>query len=1034
MTGKTVVAVSAGNAHSVALCSDGTLVAWGSYYLGINSTGSSGVPVAVNTDSGVSALFGKTVVQIVAGSGHNLALCSDGTLVAWGENGNGQIGDNATTLRSAPVAVNTDVGVSALNGKTVVDIAVGSSHSLALCSDGAVVAWGYNNNSQLGDGGTTQSLVPVAVDSSALGVGDRFLALSQGPVGNHSSAVVALAAVREIRITGNGAEILDGSTIASLGDHTDFGGAAPGGGSVVRTFTIENPESLDLHLIGTPRVAVSGPNAGDFTVTTQPDATVIGGGATTFQVTFSPGAVGGRSAILSIANDDSDENPSTFAIQGSGSVALAASYTTGTEVPMTTSGPTATGSTVNFTLNYAPPVGTQLTVVNHTGAGFLGGAFDNLAQGQTVSLSYGGNNYSFVANYFGGTGNDLVLVWKTTRVFAWGTSSNGRLGYGGTYQYLYPVAVDSSGLLAGKTVLSVVAGANHSLAVSSDGTVTAWGYNGIGQLGNGTNSNSNVPAAVNTDPGVSALNGKSVVSVAAGSLHSLALCSDGTVAAWGWNGQGNLGDGTTTQRLTPVAVNAAGSSVLHGRSVVAISVGQYHSLALCSDGTVAAWGGNSYGKLGDGTGVQQATPVAVSTASGVSALAGKTVIALAGGGDHNLALCSDGTVVAWGRNTNGQLGDNSSTSSNVPVAVNADSGVSALFGKTVVGIAAGQNHSLALCSDGTVVAWGINSEGQLGDNSTTQSLVPIAVNTTSGVSALFGKTVVKVLAGSAHSVALCSDGTPVAWGRNSSAQLGNNSTTQSLVPVGVNTIPFAASERAVAISTESCVNDHNLMIVAGPPPPEPEIAVSETSAGDLTSGVSSVDFGSTAVTGGTVPLTFTITNSGTATLSLTGTAPNYVTLTGSSAFSVTTQPASGTVPSGGNTRTFVITFDPATEGLHTATVSLANDDSDENPFTFDIRGTTPASVPFESAPPGLAVGSVYRLIFVTTGARDATSTDINVYNAFVTDQANAAPALAALGTTWKAIASTATVYARDNTGTNRAVSTGGPFYGINGLR
>ena len=140
-------------------------------------------------------------------------------------------------------------------------------------------------------------------------------------------------------------------------------------------------------------------------------------------------------------------------------------------------------------------------------------------------------------------------------------------------------------------------------------------------------------------------------------------------------------------------------------------------------------------------------PVAVNTASGVSALFGKTVVAIAAGYYHSLALCSDGTVAAWGHNGFGRLGDNTTTQRNVPVAVNTASGVSALFGKTVVAIAAGYHHSLALCSDGTVAAWGYNTSGQLGDNTTTQRNVPVAVNRDSGVSALFGKTVVAVSAG-----------------------------------------------------------------------------------------------------------------------------------------------------------------------------------------------------------------------------------------------------------------------------------------------
>jgi len=129
-----------------------------------------------------------------------------------------------------------------------------------------------------------------------------------------------------------------------------------------------------------------------------------------------------------------------------------------------------------------------------------------------------------------------------------------------------------------------------------------------------------------------------------------------------------------------------------------------------------------------------------------------------------LALCSDGTVAAWGANDNGELGDNTTTERHVPVEVNKASGVSALFGKRVVAIAAGSTHSLALCSDGTVAAWGFNGSGALGDNTTTDRHSPVAVNRAPGVSALYGKTVVAIAAGWAYSLALCSDGTVAAWG------------------------------------------------------------------------------------------------------------------------------------------------------------------------------------------------------------------------------------------------------------------------------
>jgi alpha-tubulin suppressor-like RCC1 family protein len=1002
--GKTVVAIAAGWQHSLALCSDGTVVAWGLNdlgQLGDNTTTNRLVPVAVNTASGISALFGKTVVAIAAGNSHNLALCSDGTVAAWGDNDSGRLGDNTTTNRLVPMVVNTASGSalfgrtvvaiaaggahslarcsdstvaawgwnyygqlgdntwpepwperhvpvavnrasgSALFGKTVVAIAAGANHSLALCSDGTAAAWGSNGSGQLGDNTPMKHNVPVAVNTTSLAAGQRFTCVASGSVADHTLAVVA-GLPPEINLTGNGVSILDGETTPGTADGTDFGSALPGSGTAVRTFMVQNTGSFPLNLTGTPKVAVSGPQAVDFTVTIQPDSPVAAGGTTTFQVTFAPSGPWLRAATLTITNDDSDESVYSFAIQGTGTSGVNATYTTGSEVPLTVSGLAATGSTVNFTLNYTPAAGTELMVVSNTGLNFINGTFDNLTNGQTVTLRYGGTNYNFVANYYGGSGNDLVLVWAYNRVFAWGNNSIGQLGdnTGGTNRLL-PVAVTATGVLAGKTVVALAAGQVHSLALCLDGTVAAWGDNGYGELGDSqaSGSSSLVPVSVNTASGVSALHGKTVVAIAAGYAHSLALCSDGTVAAWGQNGSGQLGDNTTMGRTAPVAVNtASGVSALYGKTVVAIAAGSDHSLALCSDGTVATWGENDLGQLGDNTTTNRMVPIAVNVAPSVSALRGKKVVAIVAGYYHSLALCSDGAVAAWGFGAYGQLGDNATAQRNAPVAVNTASGVSALYGKTVVAIAASYSHSLARCSDGTVAAWGYNGNGQIGDNTTTPRYVPVVVNTASGISALYDKTAVAVAAGDSHSLALCSDGTGAAWGENDVGQLGDNTTTQRNAPVMVDTTPLAPGERFTVV-TSSSVARHTLALVASPPP---QINVTGNGVsilnGDATPGVEDgTDFGSALAGGGTVVRTFTIQNTGLVALNLTGTPKAAVSGPHAADFVVTLQPASPVVS--GGTTTFQVTFTPSASGTRTAILTIANDDTARNPYLFAIQGT-----------------------------------------------------------------------------------------------
>jgi alpha-tubulin suppressor-like RCC1 family protein len=240
---------------------------------------------------------------------------------------------------------------------------------------------------------------------------------------------------------------------------------------------------------------------------------------------------------------------------------------------------------------------------------------------------------------------DGVSVFAAQRSVAWGWNEFGQLGNGSTTNNNVPAAVFTDGSLSNKTVIAVVGGYEHSLVLCSDGTVAGWGRNDYGQLGNGNNITTNVPVTVVTSAG--ALFNKTVVAVAGGTWHSLALCSDGTVAAWGRNTFGGLGNGNTMNTNVPERV-ITNTGALSNKAVVAIEAGYFHSLALCSDGTLAAWGQNNDGQLGNGQTANMNVPVPVTTATG--ALSNKSVVAIAAGGAHNLALCSDGTVAAWGRN------------------------------------------------------------------------------------------------------------------------------------------------------------------------------------------------------------------------------------------------------------------------------------------------------------------------------------------------------------------------------------------------
>ena len=225
--------------------------------------------------------------------------------------------------------------------------------------------------------------------------------------------------------------------------------------------------------------------------------------------------------------------------------------------------------------------------------------------------------------------------------------------------------------------------------------------------------------------------------MAAGSYHNLALTSDGMIASWGYNADGALGNGSTSYSAVPVSVTRTGAqNPLVGRTVTAIAAGGTQSLALCSDGTLAAWGDNQYGQLGNGGTSDSSIPIQVNR-TGV--LAARTPTAIAVGTFHCLAACSDGRVVAWGYNGSRQLGDNTNSDRYTPVLVN-NTGV--LSGRIVDFVAAGLYGSAAICTDGTAAEWG-----------DTNTPVPAAFNV-SGI--LPGRTIFDVAAGSFYKVALTS--------------------------------------------------------------------------------------------------------------------------------------------------------------------------------------------------------------------------------------------------------------------------------------
>jgi alpha-tubulin suppressor-like RCC1 family protein len=331
-------------------------------------------------------------------------------------------------------------------------------------------------------------------------------------------------------------------------------------------------------------------------------------------------------------------------------------------------------------------------------------------------------------------------------VQCWGDNTLDQLGNGSTTTQS-SVALPVTGL-SGVKALAV--GTQHNCVLTTAGGVLCWGYNSAGQLGNNSTANSLTPVAVS---GLSS----GVMSVVAGDNHTCALTTAGVVKCWGANNYGQIGSNGGGGSLVPVVVSGLASSVF------SIAAGWSHNCALVSGGGIQCWGRNWFGELGTNTTTMGATPVPA-TVIGLST----GEYSVTGGDDHTCATQVGGLIQCWGSNSNGQLGNNSTTDAHTFVT---------LAGTSATSIVAGFEHTCALTSTGGIQCWGYNGYGQIGNNTTTDSHVPVAV------SGITGGTISALAVGYWHTCALTTAGLVQCWGYNGWGNLGNGSTTDSHVPV-----------------------------------------------------------------------------------------------------------------------------------------------------------------------------------------------------------------------------------------------------------
>ena len=324
-----------------------------------------------------------------------------------------------------------------------------------------------------------------------------------------------------------------------------------------------------------------------------------------------------------------------------------------------------------------------------------------------------------------------VALDDNGKVYTWGSNVGGQLGNGTENDSSVPICISDTenSVLKGKNIKNISVNGNTVCALDDNGKVYIWGENNYGQLGNGTTTNSSVPICI-SDTENSVLKGKNIKNISANGYTVCAIDDNGKVYTWGENERGQLGNGTKNDSSVPICISDTENSVLKGKNIKNISVNGNTVCALDDNGKVYIWGENNYGQLGNGTTTNSSVPICISDTEN-SVLKGKNIKNISANGYTVCAIDDNGKVYTWGENNYGQLGNGTTTNSSMPICI-SDVQNNALNNATITKIITMSVDIYAIDDNGKLYAWGENDYGQLGNGTTTSSNVPICMNDVTG--------------------------------------------------------------------------------------------------------------------------------------------------------------------------------------------------------------------------------------------------------------------------------------------------------------